>query len=136
MSLRQRVLVADGSKYFDHSIWRMLIPESEFDIVGMAGNTDEAIQMAGDLAPDIILADLSHSEMRGLQTIELLHRTHPAIPIISLSPISSQEYSQAALKAGAAVCVTKSDMVDMLLQTLQGLTNGRSRASVNYAGSF
>ena len=117
MSYRQRILVADGSKYFDHSMWRMLIPEPEFDIVGMANNTEEAIEMARTLAPDIILADLSHSEMRGLRTIELLHRIHPTIPIISLSPITSQEYSQAAFNAGATACVTKSDMADILLQS-------------------
>jgi DNA-binding NarL/FixJ family response regulator len=128
---RQRVLVADGSKYFDRSIWRMLIPEPEFDIVGMASNTDEAIEMAGALIPDIILADLSHSEMRGLRTIEILHRTHPTIPIISLSPISSQEYSQAALKAGATVCVTKSEMAETLAQTLQALNNGQARVMTN-----
>lgn len=131
MDSRQRVLVADGSKYFDRSIWRMLIPEPEFDIVGMASNTAEAIEMADDLTPDIILADLSHSEMRGLRTIEILHRTHPTIPIISLSPISSQEYSQAALKAGATVCVTKSEMAETLAQTLHGLNNGHARVMAN-----
>jgi len=126
MSPRQRILVADGSRYFDSSIWRMLMPEPEFDIVGLANNTEDAISMAGTLTPDIILADLSHSEMRGLQTVETLHNIHPGIPIVTLSPISSREYSQAALNAGAAACVTKSDMADMLLHTLHGLSNGRS----------
>lgn len=125
MSPRQRILVADGSKYFDSSIWRMLMPEPEFDIVGLANNTDEAISMAGALAPDIILADLSHSEMRGLQTVETLHNIHPTIPIVTLSPLASQEYSQAALAAGAAACVTKSDLAEMLLHTLQSLSNSR-----------
>ena len=58
MSYRQRILVADGSKYFDSSIWRMLMPEPEFDIVGLANNTEEAINMAGTLLPDIILAPI------------------------------------------------------------------------------
>ena len=131
MSNRQRILVADGSKYFDSSIWRMLMPEPEFDIVGLAYNTEEALNMAGSLAPDIILADLSHSEMHGLRTVETLHSSHPSIPIITLSPISSTEYSRAALDAGAAACVTKSDMADLLLHTLHGLTNGRSATAVN-----
>jgi DNA-binding NarL/FixJ family response regulator len=125
MSPRQRILVADGSKYFDSSIWRMLMPEPEFDIVGQAHNTEDAISMAGTLTPDIILADLSHSDMRGLQTVQTLHNIHPTIPIVTLSPLASQEYSQAALDAGAAACVTKSDMAEMLLHTLQGLSNNR-----------
>jgi DNA-binding NarL/FixJ family response regulator len=125
MSPRQRILVADGSKYFDSSIWRMLMPEPEFDIVGLANNTEDAINMAGTLTPDIILADLSHSEMRGLKTVKTLHSIHPAIPIVTLSPLASQEYSQAALDAGAAACVTKSDMAEILLHTLQGLLSSR-----------
>ena len=131
MSYRQRILVADGSKYFDSSIWRMLMPEPEFDIVGLANNTEEAITMASDLCPDIILADLSHSEIRGLGTVEALRSIHPGIPIITLSPVSSREYNQAALNAGAVACVTKSEMANMLLQTLYGLTNGRSAITVN-----
>ena len=129
MSHRQRILVADGSKYFDSSIWRMLMPEPEFDIVGLANSTEEAITMINTLSPDIVLADLSHSEMHGLQTIEALRTLHPGIPIVTLSPISSQEYSRAALRAGAAACVTKSEMADLLLQTLHGLTNGRNGRS-------
>ena len=131
MSHRQRILVADGSKYFDSSIWRMLMPEPEFDIVGLANNTEDAISMAGTLTPDVILADLSHSEMCGLQTIETLRRIHPGIPIVTLSPLASQEYSQAALDAGAAACVTKSDMAEMLLHTLQDLSINRLPANGN-----
>ena len=55
MSHRQRILVADGSKYFDSSIWRMLMPEPEFDIVGLANSTEEAMTMISTLAPDIAL---------------------------------------------------------------------------------
>jgi hypothetical protein len=60
-----------------------------------------------------------------LQTVETLHTIHPAIPIVTLSPIACREYSQAALEAGAVACVTKSDMAEMLLHTLQGLSNNR-----------
>ncbi len=117
---RKRILVADSSKYFG-TIWQMLIPEPEFEIVGLACSAEEAINMAAALFPDIILVDLSHSAMRGLQTIQTLNAFHPGSSIISFMPISFSEYTQAAINAGAAACLPKSEMVDVLVQTLRGL---------------
>jgi DNA-binding NarL/FixJ family response regulator len=126
MPRHQRILVADSSKYFATSIWYMLIPETEFKIVGLADNTDETVNMALTLAPDIILVDLSHPEICGLQTVATLHTIQPCIPIITFMPISSQEYTQASLDAGATACLTKSEMADVLLQTLRQLTSAHS----------
>ena len=131
----QRVLVADSSKYFDNSIWRMLIPEPEFEIVGLANNTEEAVTMALTLAPDIILADLSKSTKLGLQIIKALHAVQPTIPIISFRPNSSREYTSAALNAGAAVCLTKSEIAEALPQTLYRLIPVQSsipRSALSY----
>ena len=126
MPQHQRVLVADSSKYFDSPIWRMLIPEPEFEIVGFAGSSQEAVTMVNTLIPDIVLVDLSHPEMCGLRTIQALRKIHPDIFIITFRPIPSQEYTQAALDAGAAACLTKSEMADALLQTLRQLIPTRS----------
>jgi DNA-binding NarL/FixJ family response regulator len=79
--------------------------------------------MALTLSPDIILVDLSHPEICGLQTVATLHTIQPRIPIITFMPISSQEYTQASLDAGATACLTKSEMADVLLQTLRKLTS-------------
>ena len=62
MPRHRRVLVADSSKYFDMSIWRRLIPDTEFEIVGLADNTAATIEMAITRSPGIILVDLSQPE--------------------------------------------------------------------------
>jgi DNA-binding NarL/FixJ family response regulator len=131
MPRHRRILVADSSKYFGNSIWHRLIPETEFEIVGQAGDPDEIVKMATHLSPDIILVDLSHPENCGLQTVTTLHTVHPDIPIITLMPISSYEYTRASLDAGAAACLIKSEIVDLLLQTLRNLTPAQSSISVN-----
>ncbi len=121
MHQRQRILVADSSKYFDSSIWWLLLPEQEFKIVGLACKPEEAIEMATALLPDIILVDLSHSQMGGLQTIKALHTRHSNTAIVTFMSLSSQDYTRAALDAGAVACLTKSEMADALLQTLREL---------------
>jgi DNA-binding NarL/FixJ family response regulator len=127
----RRILVVDGSKYFPTSIWYRLIPETEFEIVGLTNNTDETVEMVPSLSPDIILIDLSHSsETCGLQTVSTIRATYPRIPIVTFTPISSQEYTRAAFDAGATACLTKSEMADVLLQTLRELPSVRSSANI------
>jgi DNA-binding NarL/FixJ family response regulator len=126
----RRILVVDGSKYFPTSIWYRLIPETEFEIVGLTNNTDETVEMVPTLSPDIILIDLSHSETCGLQTVSTIRATYPRIPIVTFTPISSQEYTRAAFDAGATACLTKSEMADVLLQTLRELPAVRSSANI------
>jgi DNA-binding NarL/FixJ family response regulator len=122
MPRHQRILVADGSKYFDTSMWRKLIPDAEFEIVGLAGSPDETLKMAITLSPDIVLVDLSHSQTCGLQTVIALHNVDPHVPIITFMPISSHEYTRASLDAGAIACLTKSEVANMLVQTLRHVT--------------
>jgi len=100
-------------------MWRTLIPESEFEIVGPTNTTDETLTMAFSLVPDIILVDLARPAYKGLQTVSTLRLVYPYIPIITLMPISSKEYTQASLKAGASACVPKAEVADVLLQTMQ-----------------
>ena len=128
MNYRRRVLIVDGSKYFNSLIWRTLIPESGFEIVGLARDADEALDIATTLFPDIILADVSHSAPSGLAAIESLHATQPATPIIAFTPLCSREYTQAALNVGASACLAKSEVVDVLLQTISQLIMARSPA--------
>ena len=100
-------------------MWRTLIPETEFEIVGPTNTTDETLTMAFSLVPDIILVDLARPASQGLQTVSTLRLVYPYIPIITLMPIASKEYTQASLKAGASACVPKAEVADVLLQTMQ-----------------
>ncbi|MEW5960778.1 MAG: response regulator transcription factor [Chloroflexota bacterium] len=127
----RRILVADSSKYFNATFWRMLIPEPEFEIVGLANNTEDALKMAHTLSPDIVLADITRSTLSGLRIVEALRAVHPGMPIITFRPVASQEYTQAALNAGATACLTKSELAEVLPQTLYNLTQGQSPVSTN-----
>ena len=126
MAQRQRILVANSSRYLGNSVWSRLIPEPEFEIVGLASDVDEAVVMAGELLPHVILVDLTGAEQSGLKTIEILHAAFPNIPLIAFTPVLSDECDQAALRAGAVACLTISEIADMLLQTLRSLIPIRS----------
>ena len=131
MAQRQRILVANSNKYLGNSVWSRLIPEPEFEIVGLASDADEAVAMAGELGPHVILVDLSGAEQHGLKTIELLHAAFPKILLIAFSPVLSDECNEAALGAGAVACLTISEIADMLLQTLRNLIPIRSLVMIH-----
>ena len=119
MARHRRILIVDSSKYFGSSMWRTLIPETEFEIVGPTITTNETLIMAFSLVPDIILVDLARPASKRLQTVATLRSVYPNIPIITFMPIVSKEYTQASLNAGASACVPKAEMADVLLQTMQ-----------------
>jgi DNA-binding NarL/FixJ family response regulator len=126
MTQRQRVLIVDGSRYFSSLIWRMLIPEPRFEIVGLARCVDEALELAMARSPDVILVDVSHAATSGLAAIASLHAMRPTTPILAFTSTSMDEYSQAALNVGAAACLAKSEVVDGLSQTILSLIRTRS----------
>jgi len=121
MSRRQRILIAHSSKYFGSTIWSLLIPDPEFEIVGMANDLEEAVNMASSLSPDLILVDLSDSETYGLRTIQTLHAIYPYLPIVTFVPVWTHEYSPRALAAGATSCLTESDIAESLLEKFERL---------------
>ena len=89
--------------------------------MGLVGSSAETVKMVRTFSPDIVLIDLSHPEKFGLQTVSVLHTVHPHAIIITFMPISSQEYTQASLDAGATACLPKSEMAEQLLPTLRTL---------------
>ena len=121
MVKRQRVLVADSSQYFELPLWHMLIPEPEFKIVGVAKNIAEVVDMTQIHTPNIILIDSSASKMGGLWTIKRLRDIVPNTTIITITSLWSKQYAQAATQAGAAGCLSKSEIANGLLQTLRKL---------------
>lgn len=135
MSRRQRILIAHSGKFFGSTIWSMIVPEPEFEIVGIANNIEEAVNMASNMSPDLILVDLSDTEVIGLQTIHTLYALYPFIPVIAFVPVWANEYTKRALDAGATTCLTESDLADVLLQKLQNLLPTRPfQKSLNYGG--
>ena len=76
------------------------------------------LEMAANRHPDIVLLDISHSKTRGVGAIEVLHSAQPTVPIVAFTPMSSDQYTQAALEAGASACFAKSEMANILLKTM------------------
>ena len=91
---------------------------NELDVVGTAQGGEMALALAPELQPQVILLDLSMSDMPGLKAIPLLREALPDVRIIIVTLLHTEVYRDAALAAGADGFVAKATMsTDLSLQS-------------------
>jgi DNA-binding NarL/FixJ family response regulator len=122
---RARILIVDDHEIFRRGLRSLLESRDEFDISGEAANGLEAVQMARELQPDIIVMDVSMPQMDGLQAARMIRRERPDSKILILSQHDSPHMLAAALEAGASAYVTKSQVARCLFAALDAVAEGR-----------
>ncbi|MBI4775466.1 MAG: PAS domain S-box protein [Deltaproteobacteria bacterium] len=116
---RIRVLLVDDHTVMRHGILSLLERYSDIEVVGEAGDGLEAVQMARNLQPEVILMDISMPKMNGLQATKLIHSESPHIRIIGLSMYDGSETEKGMLVSGAAACIPKSAHSAALLTAIR-----------------
>src|SRR5690606_15591495 len=96
-----RVLVADDQTVVREGLVLLLglLPDAE--VVGAAGDGEEAVRLAAELSPDVVLMDLRMPRMDGVEATRIIRRRHPRTEVVVLSTYSDDESVFAALRAGA-----------------------------------
>lgn len=123
-----RVLVVDDVADLRELVRIRLELESGFAVVGEASNGAEAIELAAQTQPDLILLDLAMPIMDGLQALPELRRTAPNAQIAVLSGFEEATMAQTALEAGADVYLDKARALIDVPQALLALSNGNGSA--------
>jgi len=114
-----RVLLADDHAVVRHGIAKMLGDEPDFEVVGAAGDGQEAVEMAAKLVPDVILMDMSMPKLNGIEATHAIHKEFPEIRIIGLSMFEETERAQEMLEAGAVCYLTKSGAAEALIAAIR-----------------
>jgi len=129
-----KILLADDHRIILDGVKLMLDEENNYEICGMAGNGEEALQMAVDLNPDIIIADISMPDINGIQLIEKIKALKLSAKIIVLSMYATQDYICNALKVGANAYLTKQTTTkNELLEAISAVLNNEEYFSSNIA---
>jgi DNA-binding NarL/FixJ family response regulator len=113
------VLLVDDNPAFLHISTRFLQKHDDTVVVGTAGGGEEALALAQDLQPDIVVIDLAMPGLSGLETIPRLRAMLPEVGIIALTVLDTNSYRQAALEAGANDFIPKASLDTDLLPTIQ-----------------
>lgn len=107
MSELVRVLVVDDHPLFRHGVVSSLGMEPGLTVVGEADSGEEALRLARELLPDIVLLDISMPGLNGLSTAEKISTACPASAIVMLTVSEDKDKLLAAFKAGAKAYVLK-----------------------------
>ena len=106
--VRIRVMLADDHDVVREGLKGVLGEEPDIQVVGEAAHGLEAVELAGELHPDVILMDVSMPMITGVDATRAIHVSHPDIRIIGLSIFDDRGHAQEMRDAGAVEYVTKS----------------------------
>jgi len=118
------ILLADDHSLIRSSLSRMLATQDDFEVVGIASDGQEALDMVRSLSPDVVLMDLHMPVLDGVAAIALLTRDHPSVAVIALSAFEEPAQVTAALAAGAQGYLTKDVEPDVLFAGIRAATAG------------
>lgn len=117
-----RVLLADDHNVVREGLRAMLDEESDVEVVGEAGDGEEAVALTGQLKPDVVLMDVSMPRMNGIEATGIISNRWPNVRIIGLSMHEREDMAVAILDAGAEAYVCKADGSDQLLTAIRADT--------------
>ncbi|MDQ7024311.1 MAG: response regulator transcription factor [Anaerolineae bacterium] len=126
MSTIIRVLLVDDHSSIHIAITANIEIFDDFEIVGHASNGEEAIKLARQLNPNVILMDVIMPKMGGLEATRYIHEQQPDIKILALSSFQDDDSVRDMLKAGAVGYVLKNSSIDDIAHTIRAAHAGKS----------
>ena len=124
-----RVLITDDHDIVREGISLILETADGIDVVGQAIDGREALDLAEDLHPDVILMDLRMPRMDGLTAIEHLAESHPQIAIVILTTYNEDDLMLRGLQAGARGYLLKDMSRETLIRTVEAAARGETLLS-------
>lgn len=120
-----RVMLAD-----DHELVRLalraVLEEAGIDVVGEAAGGVDAVRMAEELRPDVLVLDMRMPDLSGVQVCRQLSQSTPDVRIVVLSSFADDEDVFGALSAGAASYILKDVAPDALVAAIRGVASGQT----------
>jgi len=120
-----KILLVDDHLLVRESFANLLQLNAEFEVVGEAGNGEEALEKALQLEPDVVLMDIALPKFSGLEVTKHIKEKLPEVGVIILSMHDEDEYVIDAVKAGASGYLLKSSSdIDELFRAIKVVHSG------------
>ncbi|MGA2389505.1 MAG: response regulator transcription factor [Candidatus Sulfotelmatobacter sp.] len=116
-----RILVVDDNEYVRRGVLNILASNKNLEVCGVAQDGQEAIQKARELAPDLVLLDISMPGMDGLEAARILRSEIPSARILIMSQHDPIQILQRVLDAGVQGCVDKGRLATDLLPCIENI---------------
>src|SRR5215208_434538 len=120
-----RVLITDDHGVVRQGLRMFLSLEPDFEVVGEARNGQEALQMARELRPDVVLMDLLMPVMDGVEATEAIRKELPEVEVVALTSVLEDVSVTGAVRAGAIGYLLKDTDSDERGRAIKGAAEGR-----------
>lgn len=120
------ILLAENHVVVRESIRRFLEREANFEVVGEAGDGEEAVQMASQLKPDVIIMDISMPKLNGIEATKQIKALQPSAVVLILTAYDYEQYIFPLLEAGAAGYLLKDVSSRELISAIQTVHKGEA----------
>ena len=133
--LTVRVLICDDQTVVREGLAAILSTDPEIEVVGLASDGAEALDMVSQTGPDVVLMDLQMPIMNGVQATQRLRRDHPDLYVLVLTTYAQDQWVLDAVRAGATGYLLKDTRRDELVAAIKGTVEGRSYLDPAVAGA-
>lgn len=119
-----KILLAEDHVVVRQGTRRLLEREPDLEVVGEAGNGEEAVKLARQLKPDVVIMDVAMPVLSGIEATKQVKALLPSVAVLILTSYDYDEYVFSLLEAGAAGYLLKSVSGDELVNAIRAVNNG------------
>jgi DNA-binding NarL/FixJ family response regulator len=130
-----KVLLADDHRIVREGLKSLLQSQPDLEVVAEAADGRQAVEMARNLSPDVVVMDVAMPQLNGIEATRQLACQDPAMKIVALSMHSDRRFVSEALKAGASGYVLKDGAFDELISAIRSVVADRVYLSPRVAGA-
>jgi two-component system, NarL family, response regulator NreC len=119
-----RIVLADDHETVREGLKMIVNAQDDMEVVGFAGDGREAVTMAQELLPDVLVMDISMPRLNGLKATEKLNEVCPQVKVLTLSRHADDGYLRELLAAGACAYVLKQSAPSELIHAIRAVAAG------------
>ena len=131
-----RILICDDQKIVCEGLQTIINADPELEVVGIAHNGIQALEMIPDTRPDLVLMDLKMPKMNGVEATRKITASDPEIYILILTTYDDDEWIFDAIRSGAAGYLLKDTPPADLVKSIKGTLQGKSFIDPQVAGKL
>ena len=129
-----RIILAEDHRITREGLVNLLQERSDMEVVGEAENGREAVKLASELSPDLVIMDVTMPDLNGIDATRIITSGSNNTKVIALSMYSDKQFVQGMIQAGASGYLLKDCAFEELVSAIQAVIQGDTYLSPGIAG--
>jgi two-component system response regulator NreC len=129
-----RIILAEDHRITREGLVNLLKERSDMEVVGEAENGREAVRLASELSPDLVIMDVTMPDLNGIDATRIITSGSNNTKVIALSMYSDKQFVQGMIQAGASGYLLKDCAFEELVSAIQAVIQGDTYLSPGIAG--